>query len=132
MSGAGPTSRGVAAVVEPVVERIDRRAPGARGFTLRFWDGSEVPPPPGSNAGLTLIVRSARALEYALRQPNELGFGRAWVTGDLDLEGDLESGLALRECFSGFRMSVADRHRRAARRCAPRRHPRAPARGAGE
>ena len=100
---------GVAEAVWPVVERIDRRAPGARDFGLRFWDGSEVPPPPTADDELTLVVRDPVALAYALRQPNELGFGRAWVTGALDVDGDLERGLALRERFGGLRLSAADR-----------------------
>src|SRR3954447_20068769 len=99
----------VAALVEPVVERIDRRAPGARDFVLRLWDRSEVPPPAGVRARLSLGVRRPEALSYALRQPNELGLGRAWVTGALDVEGDLERGLALRERFQGLRLSAADR-----------------------
>ena len=100
---------GVAEAVRPMVERIDRRAPGARDFGLRFWDGSEVPPPPTADDELTLVVRDPVALAYALRQPNELGFGRAWVTGALDVDGDLERGLALRERFRGLRLSAADR-----------------------
>ena len=100
---------GVAEAVWPVVERIDRRAPGARDFGLRFWDGSEVPPPPTADDELTLVVRDPVALAYALRQPNELGFGRAWVTGALDVDGDLERGLALRDRFGGLRLSAADR-----------------------
>ncbi|HEX4622889.1 MAG TPA: cyclopropane-fatty-acyl-phospholipid synthase family protein [Solirubrobacteraceae bacterium] len=100
---------GVAEAVWPVVERLDRRAPGARDFGLRFWDGSEVPPPPTADDELTLVVRDPVALAYALRQPNELGFGRAWVTGALDVDGDLERGLALRDRFGGLRLSAADR-----------------------
>ena len=100
---------GVADTVRPVVARIDRRAPGVRDFALRFWDGSEVPPPPGAHGGLTLVVRSPDAFAYALRQPNELGLGRAWVSGALDVEGDLERGLAVRDRFRGLRLSVADR-----------------------
>jgi cyclopropane-fatty-acyl-phospholipid synthase len=100
---------GVATTVEPVVERIDRRAPGARNFALRFWDGSVVPAPAGVKSALTLVVRSPKALAYALRQPNELGLGRAWVSGALDLEGDLERGLALRERFRGLRLGASDR-----------------------
>jgi cyclopropane-fatty-acyl-phospholipid synthase len=100
---------GVAEAVRPVVERIDRRAPGARDFGLRFWDGSEVPPPPTADDEHTLVVRDPVALAYALRQPNELGFGRAWVTGALDVDGDLERGLALRDRFGGLRLSAADR-----------------------
>ena len=100
---------GVAEAVWPVVERIDRRAPGARDFGLRFWDGSEVPPPASADDELMLVVRDPVALAYALRQPNELGFGRAWVTGALDVDGDLERGLALRDRFGGLRLSAADR-----------------------
>jgi cyclopropane-fatty-acyl-phospholipid synthase len=100
---------GVADTVSPVVARIDRRAPGARDFALRFWDGSEVPPPRGAGDDLTVIVRSPRALAYALRQPNELGLGRAWVSGELDVEGDLERGLALRDRFRGVKLSAGDR-----------------------
>jgi cyclopropane-fatty-acyl-phospholipid synthase len=100
---------GVADTVQPVVARIDRRAPGVRDCALRFWDGSEVPPPPGARGGLTLVVRSPDAFAYALREPNELGFGRAWVSGALDVEGDLERGLALRDRFRGLKLSIADR-----------------------
>jgi cyclopropane-fatty-acyl-phospholipid synthase len=99
----------VAAAVQPIVARIDRRAPGVRDFGIRFWDGSELPPPAGAAPGLTLLVRRRDALEYALRQPNELGLGRAWVTGALDVEGDLERGLALRDRFRGLRLSAGDR-----------------------
>jgi len=124
---------GVADTVRPVVARIDRRAPGVRDFALRFWDGSEVPPPPSAHGGLTLVVRSPDAFAYALRQPNELGLGRAWVSGALDVEGDLERGLAVRDRFRGLRLSVADRL--AALRAAARAgavHLRAPAVPASE
>src|SRR3954451_10511005 len=104
----------VAALVEPVVERIDRRAPGARDFVLRFWDGSEVPPPTGVDAGLTLVVRRPEALSYALRQPNELGLGRAWVTGALSLRGPAipasEARLAAGRRHSVRRDRAAVRH----------------------
>src|SRR3954463_11252601 len=119
----------VAALVEPVVERIDRRAPGARDFVLRFWDGSEVAPPAGVDAALILVVRRPEALSYTLRQPNELGLGRAWVTGALDVEGDLERGLALRERFRGLRLSAGDRLPR--ERGAGRRGAGAPGAGRG-
>ena len=105
---------GVADAVWPVVERIDRRAPGARDFGLRFWDGSEVPRPPNADDGITLVVRDPAALAYALRQPNELGL--AWVSGALDVDGDLERGRALRDRFAGLRLSAT-----ASRRCAPSR-----------
>ena len=127
---------GVAEAVRPVVERIDRRAPGARDFGLRFWDGSEVPPPPTADDELTLVVRDPVALAYALRQPNELGFGRAWVTGALDVDGDLERGLGAARALprpaalgapTGWRRCAPwrawARCACAARRCRPREAP---------
>jgi cyclopropane-fatty-acyl-phospholipid synthase len=52
---------------------------------LRAWDGSEAGPPDGP----TLVVRNRRALRRLMWKPGELGLARAWVAGDLDVEGDL-------------------------------------------
>jgi cyclopropane-fatty-acyl-phospholipid synthase len=58
---------------------------------LRAWDGSEAGPP-----GTPLVViRSAQALRRILWRPGELGLARAYVSGDLDVEGDLTDGLRL-------------------------------------
>ena len=53
---------------------------------LRCWDGSTAPGPAGSP---TLIVRSPRALRRIVYAADELGLARAYVSGDLDVEGDL-------------------------------------------
>ncbi len=51
---------------------------------LRAWDGSETGPPDAP----VLVIRSRRALRRLLWAPNELGLARAYVSGDLDVEGD--------------------------------------------
>ncbi|HEX3188762.1 MAG TPA: SAM-dependent methyltransferase, partial [Streptosporangiaceae bacterium] len=56
---------------------------------LRAWDGSEA----GSLGGPVLVARSPRALQRILWRPGELGLARAYVSGDLDVEGDLTEGL---------------------------------------
>ncbi|MFF3331477.1 class I SAM-dependent methyltransferase [Streptomyces sp. NPDC002888] len=58
---------------------------------IRAWDGSQSGPP---NAP-TLVVRNRRALRRLLWKPGELGLARAWVAGDLDIEGDLYAALGL-------------------------------------
>ncbi|MGW1625685.1 class I SAM-dependent methyltransferase [Streptomyces sp. NPDC002172] len=58
---------------------------------LRVWDGSEAGPP----GAPTLVVRNRRALRRMLFKPGELGLARAWVAGDLDIEGDLYGALAV-------------------------------------
>ncbi|MCZ4609220.1 SAM-dependent methyltransferase, partial [Streptomyces sp. Lzd4kr] len=58
---------------------------------LRAWDGSEAGPADGPVA----VVRSRRALRRLLWAPGELGLAQAYVTGDLDVEGDLAQALRI-------------------------------------
>ncbi|MFF8993375.1 class I SAM-dependent methyltransferase [Streptomyces sp. NPDC014983] len=58
---------------------------------LRAWDGSQDGPP----GAPTLVLRNRRALRRILFKPGELGLARAWVAGDLDVEGDLYTTLDL-------------------------------------
>lgn len=57
---------------------------------LAAWDGSTA----GPTDGPRLVVRSRRALRRLLWDPNELGLARAFVAGDLDVDGDLADGLS--------------------------------------
>ncbi|MGW6389919.1 class I SAM-dependent methyltransferase [Streptomyces sp. NPDC055103] len=57
---------------------------------LRAWDGSETGP---ADAPL-VVLRSPAALRRLLWQPNELGLAEAYITGDLDVEGDLATALS--------------------------------------
>ncbi|MFI9614849.1 class I SAM-dependent methyltransferase [Streptomyces sp. NPDC052023] len=52
---------------------------------VRAWDGSQDGPPEAP----ALVVRNRRALRHMLFKPGELGLARAWVAGDLGIEGDL-------------------------------------------
>jgi cyclopropane-fatty-acyl-phospholipid synthase len=69
---------------------------------LEAYDGSHAGPvdPPA-----TLVVKSPDAVRRLVTAPGDLGFGRAYVAGDLDIEGDLFSALELRSRFSGFHLS---------------------------
>ena len=55
-------------------------------YRLRCWDGSEHGP---TDAPATVVLRSRRALRTLLWQPDELGLARAYVAGDLDVDGDM-------------------------------------------
>ncbi|MCY0955754.1 SAM-dependent methyltransferase [Streptomyces sp. H27-H5] len=52
---------------------------------VRAWDGSEAGPP----SGPILVLANRRALRRVLWKPGELGLARAWVAGDLTVDGDL-------------------------------------------
>jgi len=56
---------------------------------IRAWDCSEHGPPDAP----TVVVHSRRALRHLVWQPGELGLARAYVSGDLDIEGDLTDAL---------------------------------------
>ncbi|MFF9146300.1 class I SAM-dependent methyltransferase [Streptomyces sp. NPDC014861] len=57
---------------------------------LRAWDGSEAGPP---GSGPVLVIRDRRALRRMMWKPGELGLARAWVAGEIDVEGDLYEAL---------------------------------------
>ncbi|MGX6605456.1 class I SAM-dependent methyltransferase [Micromonosporaceae bacterium Da 78-11] len=56
---------------------------------LRAWDSSEAGPADAP----VLVIRNKRALRRLMWQPNELGLARAYVSGEIDLEGDLYDAL---------------------------------------
>ncbi|MET9910192.1 cyclopropane-fatty-acyl-phospholipid synthase family protein [Streptomyces sp. NPDC006476] len=58
---------------------------------IRAWDGSQAGPPDAP----ALVVRNRRAVRRLLWKPGELGLARAWVAGDLEIEGDLYQALDL-------------------------------------
>jgi cyclopropane-fatty-acyl-phospholipid synthase len=61
---------------------------------IECYDGSRLGP---SDSATRLVVRSPNALRYVLTGPGEIGFARAYVSGELDVEGDIFEALALRD-----------------------------------
>ncbi len=71
---------------------------------VRTWDGSSLGP---ADAPATIVVRSRAALVRALQRPGQLGLARAFVVGDLDVEGDLIQALELASSLEGVVPSAA-------------------------
>jgi cyclopropane-fatty-acyl-phospholipid synthase len=76
----------------PLREELARALPD-RPFEVAFWDGSTLPSTNGSSM-TTFRVKSPVALAHALRAPGQLGIGRAYVSGALDVD-DLDATLEL-------------------------------------
>jgi len=75
-----------------------------RPFSLRFWDDTvvraTVPDAP------TFTFHSPLALAHVVRAPGELGLGRAYVTGLLDVD-DLDAALLVVDTFEPPSLSAA-------------------------
>jgi cyclopropane-fatty-acyl-phospholipid synthase len=76
---------------EPLRREVEAAFP-ERPFDLVFWDGSRLAATePG---GPTFTVRSPKAIAHALRAPGQLGLGRAYVSGALEVD-DMDAVIAL-------------------------------------
>ncbi len=71
---------------------------------FRAYDGTRAGP---EGAPAVVVIRSPRALRRLVTAPNELGLGRAYVSGELDLDGDIFAVLALQDRLLDLRVSRA-------------------------
>jgi cyclopropane-fatty-acyl-phospholipid synthase len=63
---------------------------GESPVTITCWDGSRLGP---EESPLRLSINNRRALRRLLWAPGELGAARAYVAGDIGVDGDLLAGL---------------------------------------
>jgi len=104
-----------------------------RPFSIVFWDGTRLASNDGGAASTngrtpTFSLRSPGALAHALRAPGQLGIGRAYVAGELEVD-DLDAALEVVDAWKAppldhrarLRLAVA-----AARACGLRRPPSRP------
>jgi cyclopropane-fatty-acyl-phospholipid synthase len=76
---------------QPLVREIERALPD-RPFTIELWDGSRIPATNGG--GPTFTARSKDALAYAVAAPGQLGLGRAYVAGEIQVD-DMDAVIEL-------------------------------------
>ncbi|MEA2214249.1 MAG: cyclopropane-fatty-acyl-phospholipid synthase [Solirubrobacteraceae bacterium] len=99
-----------------------------RPFRIALWDGTELPSTNG-HGGPVFSLRSPRALGHVLRAPGQLGLGRAYVSGEIDVD-DMDSTLELLDGYSVPPLDTAGKARlalAAVQAGALRSWPRAPA-----
>ncbi|HTX10530.1 MAG TPA: cyclopropane-fatty-acyl-phospholipid synthase family protein [Solirubrobacteraceae bacterium] len=102
---------GVAGVARRALRGVAAGRLTAFPVAIRFWDGSVMPACAGAVGAPAVLVRNRRALSELLHEPNEIGLTRAWVQRDLDVEGDLEAVVALRERYAGLHLAARERAR---------------------
>jgi cyclopropane-fatty-acyl-phospholipid synthase len=96
-SAASSRPNGIAARVAAVVQPLFG---GRLPVRLKAWDGTVA----GPTDAPTVVLRDPAALRRLVRHPGELGLAQAYVTGELDVEGDLLDG------FRRVWRSVRDQH----------------------
>jgi cyclopropane-fatty-acyl-phospholipid synthase len=79
-------------VAAEVLSVLQDAVAGPLPVRIRCWDGSTAGDP---DTGATIVLRRPRALRRLLWAPGELGLVRAYVCGDLDVEGDIFAVLDL-------------------------------------
>jgi cyclopropane-fatty-acyl-phospholipid synthase len=89
----------------PLRREIEARLP-ERPFTVEFWDGSKLSSTTGE--GPTFSVRSPRAAAHVLRAPGQLGLGRAYVSGELEVD-DIDAVIALLDSWQPPSLEGADK-----------------------
>jgi cyclopropane-fatty-acyl-phospholipid synthase len=89
----------------PLRREIETRLP-ERPFTVEFWDGTKLPSTTGE--GPTFSVRSPRAAAHLLRAPGQLGLGRAYVSGELEVD-DIDAVIELLDGWKPPSLDGADK-----------------------
>ncbi|MGW5875982.1 class I SAM-dependent methyltransferase [Nocardiopsis terrae] len=94
MSTTTRSPRGAAHLIGPLAAAFLN---GVLPVRLRAWDGSETGPADAPR----VTVRDRDALRHVLARPGELGLSRAYVTGGIEVDGDLTE--ALRRVWASVR-----------------------------
>jgi cyclopropane-fatty-acyl-phospholipid synthase len=82
-----PAARSAAVALAPLVHAVlGEDLP----VEVRFWDGSRLGP---LGAPASIVLRTPLAVRRILYCPNEVGFARAFVIGEADIEGDALAAL---------------------------------------
>jgi cyclopropane-fatty-acyl-phospholipid synthase len=85
-----------------LAEIIERAIGQNTGLAFTAYDGSTAGDP---GASVRIDVRSPLALSYLASSPGELGLARAYVTGTLDIVGDVHAALEAMSAPTMGRMS---------------------------
>jgi cyclopropane-fatty-acyl-phospholipid synthase len=72
------------------------------------YDGTRIGP---DDAKATIEIRSPDALRRIITRPGELGFARAYVAGDIDLDGDIYEVFELQERIPSPRLDIGQARR---------------------
>jgi cyclopropane-fatty-acyl-phospholipid synthase len=87
----GPAATGAAAALQPLINRFLK---GRVPLRFEFWDGSAIEPTDRASAIQTVLrIHSVDAVRHIVWAPGEIGLARAFVTGEIEIDGDIFAAL---------------------------------------
>ena len=95
---------------DPIIRRaaslIGRILPQPRAFSVRLWDGTELPA--SGNSTFSLAINHPGALRRMFEPPVELSLGEAFILNDFDIKGDIFSAFPLIESIASRSFSLGE------------------------
>src|SRR5207253_5681645 len=88
-----------------VAAAIRRVLGGSSPIAIECYDGSRIGP---DDADTALVIKSPKALQYAVTAAGEIGIARAYVSGEIDVKGDIFEALALRSNVPNVKLRPAE------------------------
>jgi cyclopropane-fatty-acyl-phospholipid synthase len=82
---------------------IEEITGGQLPVAIEAYDGSRAGP---TDASATVVIRNPDALTRVITRPGELGLARAYVAGDIDLDGDIYALFDFIERMPALHLSV--------------------------
>ncbi|CAN5591487.1 class I SAM-dependent methyltransferase [soil metagenome] len=79
----------------------------SRQFDIRYWDGT-IEGVPDGNSPFTLMINRPGALRRMLLPPNELTILEAALSGDVDIDGDIERAMGMGDAINAQLRSPAN------------------------
>lgn len=104
ITGSTPTDRAIPATLA-VLDAVFGR-PAERAYDIRLWDGTVTEGMRRPRADFSLNVRRRGALRRMLLPPSELSIVEAFISNDIDIEGNVESAMGLGDAIGQRIQSV--------------------------
>ncbi len=82
-----------------------------RDFSIRLWDGSTLDPEPNQPSRFTLVLSHPGVLRKLFWQSSSQKLGEAYIHNEIDIEGDLESAMVLREYLTDTKYPALEKIR---------------------
>jgi cyclopropane-fatty-acyl-phospholipid synthase len=94
--------------VEKTLRVLDRLfgAPDERAFDIRLWDGTIRRGLASDRADFSFVIPKRGGLRRMLLPPSELSIAEAFIRGDIDVDGNLESAMSLGDAIASRIQSI--------------------------